>query len=411
MSREDRRLAPGDSVNTYMHPVFMSPYSLPHHMSDPFAYYPSLPDPSLRAHTVYPPSNLVQEVPYFSMPLEMQRPAPPAYLPAQPYPSQFLPAQTFAHHEPFYRSFSTVDPHPRFFGSPQANYTGMFTPAGEYPATYLDASYEYLSQPPAAEYGGHSPFLPSHLPHHPNGAPAKPRRKPAPQFPPAPRASGFIPSDPDRISAHEKKRNYVACLEGYVKYLHDLFASMEVEPLPFERMTSYRGLNSRSMRTILIYLGKEADKAHDLVTQEDNKVRRAMVLLALILNAMATVSETSATQLYELEYAEYRTRTSADSDCTEGSSSGGSQSAAESFRVQVAVSHDIPDGVSSGGSSSASEPYSPFEFQAVAQSPYIEDDDDGSLFGDSSNTSPSPPIYCSSETELQRFLACPMYSY
>ncbi|KIJ96308.1 hypothetical protein K443DRAFT_10709 [Laccaria amethystina LaAM-08-1] len=34
---------------------------------------------------------------------------------------------------------------------------------------------------------------------------------------------GFIPTDPDTISSHEKKRHYVECLEQYITYLHEQF--------------------------------------------------------------------------------------------------------------------------------------------------------------------------------------------
>src|ERR1700722_738194 len=52
----------------------------------------------------------------------------------------------------------------------------------------------------------------------------------------------------DTISSHDKKRHYLECLEAYVVFLHEQLTLVGAEPLPLERVSSYRGLSSRSIR-------------------------------------------------------------------------------------------------------------------------------------------------------------------
>ncbi|CCM06489.1 uncharacterized protein FIBRA_08758 [Fibroporia radiculosa] len=63
---------------------------------------------------------------------------------------------------------------------------------------------------------------------------------------------GFAPTDPDTITSHDKKRSYLECLEHYVQWLHEQIRLAGHEPIPLERVSTYRGLNSRSIRTILV---------------------------------------------------------------------------------------------------------------------------------------------------------------
>ncbi|KAJ7492555.1 hypothetical protein FB451DRAFT_538458 [Mycena latifolia] len=105
-----------------------------------------------------------------------------------------------------------------------------------------------------------------------SGASLSPRRSRVARVHPTLGISGFSPSDPDDLSSHEKKRLYVECLEHYVQYLHQLLAYLNVPPIPLERVSSYRGLTSRSMRTILLTLGRSADMIHALTVEEANKV-------------------------------------------------------------------------------------------------------------------------------------------
>ncbi|KAH9950465.1 hypothetical protein B0H21DRAFT_723455, partial [Amylocystis lapponica] len=59
---------------------------------------------------------------------------------------------------------------------------------------------------------------------------------------------GFQPTDPDTITSHDKKRSYLECLERYVQWLHEQIQLAGHEPIQFERVSTYDGLTSRSMR-------------------------------------------------------------------------------------------------------------------------------------------------------------------
>ena len=81
---------------------------------------------------------------------------------------------------------------------------------------------------------------------------------------------GFSPTDPyvpsgcfpfivadiflrsDTISSHDKKRYYLECLEQYITYLHEQLRLVGHEPVALERVSTYRGLTSRSIRVFLI---------------------------------------------------------------------------------------------------------------------------------------------------------------
>jgi hypothetical protein len=52
----------------------------------------------------------------------------------------------------------------------------------------------------------------------------------------------------DTISSHEKKRHYLECLEHYIMYLHEQLRLVGTEPVMLERVSTYRGLSSRSIR-------------------------------------------------------------------------------------------------------------------------------------------------------------------
>ncbi|KAF8446003.1 hypothetical protein L210DRAFT_905867 [Boletus edulis BED1] len=74
---------------------------------------------------------------------------------------------------------------------------------------------------------------------------------------------GFTPTDPDTISSHEKKRHYLECLEQYVLYLHDQLRLVQTEPLALERVSTYRGLSSRSIRTLLVHMQNTNKTLHE----------------------------------------------------------------------------------------------------------------------------------------------------
>jgi hypothetical protein len=107
---------------------------------------------------------------------------------------------------------------------------------------------------------------------------------------------GFSPTDPyvpsdcwqfvvthtffgsDTISSHDKKRYYLECLEQYITYLHEQLRLVGHEPVALERVSTYRGLTSRSIRvflviveaaTRLIILCSDDASEHTKRTQED----------------------------------------------------------------------------------------------------------------------------------------------
>ncbi|KAG2159932.1 uncharacterized protein EDB93DRAFT_1052351, partial [Suillus bovinus] len=80
---------------------------------------------------------------------------------------------------------------------------------------------------------------------------------------------GFIPTDPDTISSHEKKRHYLECLEHYVLYLHEQLRLVNTLPLDLERVSTYRGLSSRSIRTLLVHMQNTNRGLHENTLEEE----------------------------------------------------------------------------------------------------------------------------------------------
>ncbi|KAG1833873.1 hypothetical protein EV424DRAFT_1296132, partial [Suillus variegatus] len=80
---------------------------------------------------------------------------------------------------------------------------------------------------------------------------------------------GFIPTDPDTISSHEKKRHYLECLEHYVLYLHEQLRLVNTAPLDLERVSTYRGLSSRSIRTLLVHMQNTNRRLHENTLEEE----------------------------------------------------------------------------------------------------------------------------------------------
>ncbi|KAL4064896.1 hypothetical protein V8B97DRAFT_2071769 [Scleroderma yunnanense] len=80
---------------------------------------------------------------------------------------------------------------------------------------------------------------------------------------------GFIPTDPDTISSHEKKRHYLECLEHYVLYLHEQLRLVQTPPLTLERVSTYRGLSSRSIRTLLVHMQNVNKNLHQTILAEE----------------------------------------------------------------------------------------------------------------------------------------------
>lgn len=77
------------------------------------------------------------------------------------------------------------------------------------------------------------------------------------------------------MSAHEKKRYYLEALEQYVIYLHDQLRLVHTEPLPLQRVATYPGMSSRSIRVYLFfsYLDPELTFTQTLLVHMEDSAR------------------------------------------------------------------------------------------------------------------------------------------
>ncbi|RPD82002.1 hypothetical protein L226DRAFT_518185 [Lentinus tigrinus ALCF2SS1-7] len=82
---------------------------------------------------------------------------------------------------------------------------------------------------------------------------------------------GFTITDPDTITSHDKKRSYLECLEEYVQWLHEQIHLVGQKPLPLERISTYRGLKNRSLRTILVHKQNTLQKLNMQKMQAEEK--------------------------------------------------------------------------------------------------------------------------------------------
>ncbi|KAH9847362.1 hypothetical protein C2E23DRAFT_741926 [Lenzites betulinus] len=82
---------------------------------------------------------------------------------------------------------------------------------------------------------------------------------------------GFTITDPDTITSHDKKRCYLECLEEYVQWLHERLRLAGQEPPPLERISTYRGLKSRSIRTMLVHKQEDARRLNHHKRSEEQK--------------------------------------------------------------------------------------------------------------------------------------------
>lgn len=72
------------------------------------------------------------------------------------------------------------------------------------------------------------------------------------------------------MTSHDKKRNYLECIEQYVQWLHDQIRLVGYEPVPFNRVStecvyepSARGMSTRSIR-VCVTLSKSFCKWPDV---------------------------------------------------------------------------------------------------------------------------------------------------
>ncbi|KZV71297.1 hypothetical protein PENSPDRAFT_684700 [Peniophora sp. CONT] len=80
---------------------------------------------------------------------------------------------------------------------------------------------------------------------------------------------GFQPTDPDTLSCHEKKRNYIECLENYVGWLRAQCEIANVDAGDIERIQSYKGLGTRSVRTMIVHMQKGLRTDHSDILREE----------------------------------------------------------------------------------------------------------------------------------------------
>jgi hypothetical protein len=104
----------------------------------------------------------------------------------------------------------------------------------------------------------------------------------------------------DTISSHDKKRLYLESLEQYVMYLHDQLRIVGTEPVTLERVSTYRGLSSRSIRvnvhmvvrnlttaadiylafpqTLLVHMESEVRKMHTQTITDEQEVKHYSII-------------------------------------------------------------------------------------------------------------------------------------
>ncbi|KAL1739868.1 hypothetical protein HDZ31DRAFT_68503, partial [Schizophyllum fasciatum] len=75
----------------------------------------------------------------------------------------------------------------------------------------------------------------------------------------------------ESLSSHEKKRYYLESLEQYVIYLHEQLKLVGTDPVPLERVSTYRGLSSRSIRTLLVHMRNGVGKLSLRTESEEKK--------------------------------------------------------------------------------------------------------------------------------------------
>ncbi|PPR05544.1 hypothetical protein CVT24_003286 [Panaeolus cyanescens] len=81
---------------------------------------------------------------------------------------------------------------------------------------------------------------------------------------------GFDSTDPDTITPHDKKRNYLECLESYVTYLNSYFESLGIPVPPLSRADHQKDLGNRSMRTLLVHMSHKTEELN-LSRQREEK--------------------------------------------------------------------------------------------------------------------------------------------
>ncbi|KAG1783881.1 hypothetical protein EV702DRAFT_946136, partial [Suillus placidus] len=147
------------------------------------------------------------------------------------------------------------------FPTPSELLTDLSTPSAQISAT-LSSSLPHPTQSQSSERNNEAPVSTA-----PNTSKTESQRKARQRA--VAEEIGFIPTDPDTISSHEKKRHYLECLEHYVLYLHEQLRLVNTAPLDLERVSTYRGLSSRSIRTLLVHMQNTNRRLHENTLEEE----------------------------------------------------------------------------------------------------------------------------------------------
>ncbi|KAJ3564154.1 hypothetical protein NP233_g8476 [Leucocoprinus birnbaumii] len=89
------------------------------------------------------------------------------------------------------------------------------------------------------------------------------------------------------ITAHEKRRQYLECLEQYVLFLHQHCEQNGIQPGPIERIAYYRGLNNNSMQMLLVHALQNAEQMRERLHREEQRFE----LLSKAVQSLADDSE------------------------------------------------------------------------------------------------------------------------
>ncbi|KAH9082070.1 hypothetical protein EDB83DRAFT_2310318 [Lactarius deliciosus] len=112
--------------------------------------------------------------------------------------------------------------------------------------------------------------------------PAKPGRKPEKKVETQRKALQRVLEESIGFSPTDPKRYYLECLEQYITYLHDQLRLVGHDPVPLERVSTYRGLTSRSIRTMLVNTQNVLKKTHDeTIAEEENFLKLRDQVLSL----------------------------------------------------------------------------------------------------------------------------------
>ncbi|KAI0080234.1 hypothetical protein K474DRAFT_1556676, partial [Panus rudis PR-1116 ss-1] len=72
--------------------------------------------------------------------------------------------------------------------------------------------------------------------------------------------SVFTPHELSTLSAPHRRVIYTATLERHIERVHEQLLTMQLFPVPFARLETYRGLNSRTAKSMVSGLQKDVSE-------------------------------------------------------------------------------------------------------------------------------------------------------